>query len=209
MNSDFYLHKLFNLQDNERRFISTIDSEKQVSIARENKDVHAKVYQLVPVDDLEHAAKEKFKELFEEDSKTSTKFIRDLAVYELCQWFKKDFFTWVDKLKCDKCKIDMTLINVGQPTPQESADGAGRVEIYKCPACGVNGRFPRYGQVPGKLLESRKGRCGEWANCFALILRAFGFLTRHVNDFADHVWCEFYSEVSRFLLIDRAHTDYY
>lgn len=43
-------------------------------------------------------------------------------------------------------------------------------------------------------LETRRGRCGEWANCFALILRSFGYLTRHVNDFSDHVWCEFYSE---------------
>ena len=40
----------------------------------------------------------------------------------------------------------------------------------------------------------KKGRCGEWANCFTLILRAFGFLARHVYDFADHVWCEFYSK---------------
>ena len=43
----------------------------------------------------------------------------------------------------------------------------------------------------------RQGRCGEWANCFALILRAFGYLTRHVNDFKDHVWCEFFSETEQ------------
>ena len=65
--------------------------------------------------------------------------------------------------------------------------------MYQCSRCPVSKRFPRYNS-PLKLLETRQGRCGEWANCFATILTAFGYLTRFVNDNADHVWCEFYSE---------------
>ncbi|KAF3833509.1 hypothetical protein F7725_024713 [Dissostichus mawsoni] len=39
---------------------------------------------------------------------------------------------------------------------------------------------------PEKLLETRRGRCGEWANCFTLCCRAM-----------DHVWTEVFSTSQR------------
>jgi peptide-N4-(N-acetyl-beta-glucosaminyl)asparagine amidase len=63
--------------------------------------------------------------------------------------------------------------------------------------------IPRYHSKPVKLLETRQGRCGEWANCFTLILRSFGFQTRRVLDWTDHVWCEFYSDLEhRWIHVD-------
>lgn len=79
------------------------------------------------------------------------------------------------------------------PDPVEKRYGAGSVENYVCTSCGCNTRFPRYND-PGKLLETRRGRCGEWANCFTLCCRAMNYEARYVLDWTDHVWTEVWSE---------------
>lgn len=73
------------------------------------------------------------------------------------------------------------------PTPQEAqGGGASRVEVYQCTACRRQTRFPRFND-PGTLLHTRRGRCGEWANCFTLCCRAAGLVARYCLDTTDHV----------------------
>ena len=80
------------------------------------------------------------------------------------------------------------------PTSEERYEGhAARVELYECKACvpNVKIRFPRYNH-PMKLMETRTGRCGEWANAFTSLCRALGHDARIALDWTDHVWTECY-----------------
>jgi len=117
----------------------------------------------------------------------------DCLMLLLIRWFKREFFKWVNQPNCDICAGKTAGSGMGTPTDAENMWGAGRVELYKCSTCGHVTRFPRYNH-PGKLLETRRGRCGEWANCFALVSRACGFETRYVLDWTDHVWTEYFSK---------------
>jgi hypothetical protein len=127
----------------------------------------------------------------------------DLLFRELLAWFKRDFFKWVNNPPCESCgSADTKLVGGSAPTPAEAAGRAGRVEVYECKACSGTTRFPRYNH-PGTLLETRRGRCGEWANCFTLCCRAVGFDARYVLDWTDHVWTEVWSEAQgRYLHAD-------
>jgi len=112
----------------------------------------------------------------------------------LLRWFKHDFFAWTNAPRCEHCGSgDTKTIGATQPTPMENQYGAGTVEVAQCSNCGMQTRFPRYND-PSKLLETRNGRCGEWANCFTLVCRALGYEARHIHDWTDHVWTEVHSD---------------
>jgi hypothetical protein len=110
----------------------------------------------------------------------------------LLGWFKGSFFKWVNGVPCEACGGGTEPSGGAPPTPAEREGGrAGQVELHRCgaPGCGAVSRFPRF-NAPGVLLDTRRGRCGEWTNAFVAVAVALGFEVRHVTDFTDHVWAE-------------------
>lgn len=109
----------------------------------------------------------------------------DAFLIALLRWWKDEHFEWVNSPACERCGGATQHSGMAPPTPEEARFGAGRVEAYACGSCGAATRFPRYND-PSKLLDMRRGRCGEWANAFTLTCLSLGLTARYVLDWTDH-----------------------
>lgn len=119
----------------------------------------------------------------------------DAVLLRLLLWFKHEFFTWCDAPLCGSCGTPKpTPAGAGKPTDDELKHGANRVELFTCgnEGCKKEVRFPRYND-PVKLLSTKTGRCGEYANAFTLCCVSLGYEARWVLDWTDHVWTEVWS----------------
>ncbi|GFW07441.1 peptide-N(4)-(N-acetyl-beta-glucosaminyl) asparagine amidase [Trichonephila clavipes] len=117
----------------------------------------------------------------------------DLVILKLLDWFKNDFFKWMDVPKCNICGVVTQNTGHVSPTPEDIFWCARTVEHYVCPRCRKSFRFPRYNH-PEKLLATRIGRCGEWAICFTFLCICMEYEARLVVDWTDHLWTEVYSK---------------
>lgn len=137
----------------------------------------------------------------------------DQLIKELLLWFKTDFFTWVNKPLCEKCgNTDQNKIcNLNAIRPYKAEHFQGKayiVERYRCSICNETYEFPRYNDIC-TLLKERRGRCGEWNNCFVAILRSLDIDTRLIWNAEDHVWCEYYSiKQKRWIHLDSCENAY-
>ncbi|CEP07579.1 hypothetical protein [Parasitella parasitica] len=172
----------------EKAFMKQLEANGNVVFQYENQELLDKALESIPLQRLYDEADNHLEEHEGEGS------LEDLVIQRLLHWFKNEFFVWVNNAPCDYCQNTQTQgINHLQPTQEDLRFGARVVEGYECPSCGQLTRFPRYND-PGRLLETRRGRCGEWSNCFTLCCRAVGSEARIVYDTTDHVWTEVYSE---------------
>ncbi|KAL8581107.1 hypothetical protein ACOMHN_033555 [Nucella lapillus] len=187
-----------NLRRSESTFLGRIQSNLEHVKLYEVPNLQLKARTTIPVPLLQQEAEARFRSLQQSAGGQDTPGvdIKDCLLLELLKWFKTSFFRWVDSPPCEQCGGSTQHAGSAEPTPAELAWGGGRVEMHACHACGERTRFPRYNH-PGKLLDTRRGRCGEWANCFTLCCRALGFEARYVLDWTDHVWTEVYSETQK------------
>uniref|UniRef100_A0A6Q2X4E5 Peptide-N(4)-(N-acetyl-beta-glucosaminyl)asparagine amidase n=1 Tax=Esox lucius TaxID=8010 RepID=A0A6Q2X4E5_ESOLU len=178
-------------QESSMSFLSTLLSNFQHVLLYENRELQRKALGVIPHQQLTNAAEQKLRQAKEIDPDCNL-CEGDLLVLELLRWFKEDFFSWVDCLPCSRCGGRTQSAGSLDPSTEDLRWGAQRVENHHCQACNHPTRFPRYNN-PEKLLETRRGRCGEWANCFTLCCRALGLEARYIWDSTDHVWTEVYS----------------
>ncbi|CAM1295100.1 NGLY1 (predicted), partial [Pycnogonum litorale] len=176
----------------EQLFYNKLVNNMQHVKIYEDRVMQEKAKYLMPVERLQYEAHRQWSELTESGKKNPELNMPDLLLLRLLSWFKREFFSWMDSPKCNSCSGK--TVGCGQDTPSsdELHWDAHTIELYRCKTCNAITRFPRYNN-PGKLLETRTGRCGEWANCFTLCCRAIGFDSRYVLDWTDHVWTEVYS----------------
>lgn len=119
----------------------------------------------------------------------------DGLVKKLARWFKSSYMSWADPIKCRACGSSTAAQGMTDPSADERADGAGRVELHRCDKCGEVERFARYGSVKA-LLREKRGRCGrcnlvapgtatesrsgEWAHLFFVFLLAAELRARYI-----------------------------
>ncbi|XP_070501341.1 peptide-N(4)-(N-acetyl-beta-glucosaminyl)asparagine amidase [Chironomus tepperi] len=180
-------------------FLKELEQLSDLVMQYEDEELKKSALRIMPVEKFKLNAIEnlrKFQKLIKQKEITDDEPpLDDFILEELAAWFKNDFFTWVNNMDCKVCKGE--TITYGTKLV-----GNVRVEMYSCNKCQVITEFPRYNDIE-KLLVTRSGRCGEFANCFTFLCRCLGYDARYIYSTSDHVWTEVYNHTKkRFIHID-------
>ncbi|XP_016136860.1 peptide-N(4)-(N-acetyl-beta-glucosaminyl)asparagine amidase-like [Sinocyclocheilus grahami] len=124
-------------------FLKTLQSNFQHVLIYESPELQQKALNCIPHELLRSRAEERLKQA--KDAEPACNLgEEDMLVLELLQWFKGDFFSWVDNLPCSRCGGATQPSGSLPPSNDDLRWDAGRVENHYCHTCQLSTRFPRY-----------------------------------------------------------------
>ena len=92
-----------SIRSNESEFYTKLSSCLSHMDAFESSSAQAAALSVIPLEKLETAARDKFNTAKSRDDSIQDSLFRDILLLEFKEWFKTDFFSWVDSPLCPQC----------------------------------------------------------------------------------------------------------